>query len=56
MSAYPFVVVVCKVAPLVTAADEASQLSTQLSYVGTMYLMLMKASSPPCCSNNSSVC
>lgn len=32
------------------------QLSTQLSYVGTMYLMLMKASSPPCCSNISRVC
>ena len=28
---------------------------TQLSYVGIMYLMLMKASSPPCSSNSSRV-
>lgn len=29
-----------------------NQLSTQLSYVGIMYLMLMKASSPPVCSSS----
>lgn len=28
------------------------QLSTQLSYVGIMYLMLMNASSPPVCSSS----
>eukprot|EP00960_Hanusia_phi_P076118 768518-Hanusia_phi.AAC.10 len=35
--------------------SESHQFSTQLSYVGTMYLMLMKASSPPFASKSSSV-